>query len=281
MFVDSDLASVLESAEAAAMKTMVAPLARTRPDAFTLDVGRGVATYARADSPLNKVIGVGLEGALDAAQLAEVERAHHARNEAVRIEISTLAQPAAFEQLASRGYQLLGFENVLGRALTDELPTPAAHVTVTLAQALDDYRRTVIEGFTRSDDSGVVLDQFTYQMVADAIDDSLSAPGALYLAYHEGRIAGAGSMRVHDDVAVFTGAATLPDARRRGVQSALLAHRLRAARDSGARYAIITTAPGTQSMANVMKRGFTLLYARAILSLPARAPAAQASPSAP
>lgn len=110
VFVDSDLASVLEGAEAAAMRTTVSALVASTPGAFVMDVGRGVATYARADSPLNKIIGVGLDGALAAEALAEVEQACQSRSEAVRIEISTLAQPAAFEQLASRGYRLLGFE---------------------------------------------------------------------------------------------------------------------------------------------------------------------------
>ena len=267
MFADSEMASLLERAEAAAMKTMVSALVRKTSGAFTLDLGRGVATYARADSPLNKVIGVGLDGALDPARLAEVEHAYRARAEAVRVEISTLAQPAAFEQLAARGYRLLGFENVLGRSLTSELPTPSTDIAVGPARTVDDYRQTVIDGFTQPDATGVVLDQLTHRVVADAIDDSLADPGALYVASSQGRLAGAGSMRIHDEVAVFTGAATLPAYRRRGVQSALIARRLLDARDRGARLAIITTAPGTQSTANVMKHGFALLYARAVLAL--------------
>jgi hypothetical protein len=76
-------------------------------------------------------------------------------------------------------------------------------------------------------------------------------------------------MRVQGDVALLTGAATLRADRRTGVHTALIARRLADARAAGARLAIITTAPGTQSMANVMKHGFALLYARAVLSLPA------------
>jgi hypothetical protein len=47
------------------------------------------------------------------------------------------------------------------------------------------------------------------------------------------------------------------------VQGALGAARL--AQAHGAELAVITTAPGWQSQANVMKRGFALVYARGIL----------------
>jgi hypothetical protein len=69
-------------------------------------------------------------------------------------------------------------------------------------------------------------------------------------------------------VAQFTGAATLPNARRRGVQSALLDARLAAARWAGAEFAVITTRPGSKSQENAIKSGFSLLYARAVLLKP-------------
>lgn len=65
-------------------------------------------------------------------------------------------------------------------------------------------------------------------------------------------------MRLHDGVALFTGSATLLEHRRRGVQAALIAARLDEARTRGAELAMITTAPGSLSQANVMKHGFSL-----------------------
>ena len=49
------------------------------------------------------------------------------------------------------------------------------------------------------------------------------------------------------------------------MQAALIAARLADARARGAELAVITTAPGSQSQANVTRRGFALAYARAIL----------------
>ncbi|MBP7678421.1 MAG: GNAT family N-acetyltransferase, partial [Thermoanaerobaculia bacterium] len=66
-------------------------------------------------------------------------------------------------------------------------------------------------------------------------------------------------------LAQLCGAATLPDHRRRGIQTALLAERLAAAGRSGCGLAVVTTQPGSKSQENVRRRGFALLYTRAIL----------------
>jgi GNAT superfamily N-acetyltransferase len=72
-------------------------------------------------------------------------------------------------------------------------------------------------------------------------------------------------MRLSEGVAQLTGAATLPAHRRRGVQTALLSTRLADAVRAGCDIAVVTTAPGSKSQQNVQRRGFHLLYTRAVL----------------
>jgi GNAT superfamily N-acetyltransferase len=72
-------------------------------------------------------------------------------------------------------------------------------------------------------------------------------------------------MRIDGSLAQLAGAGTIPKARGRGVQKALLYRRLADARRAGCTLAVVTTAPGTRSQENVMRRGFELLYTRAIL----------------
>jgi GNAT superfamily N-acetyltransferase len=93
-----------------------------------------------------------------------------------------------------------------------------------------------------------------------------------YLARVDGVIAGGASMRAAGGVAQF-GAATAPAYRRRGVQTALLAARLADASAAGCDIAVVTTQPGSKSQQNVQRRGFDLLYTRAILLKEAAAPA--------
>lgn len=61
------------------------------------------------------------------------------------------------------------------------------------------------------------------------------------------------------------GAATLPVFRRRGIQTALLERRLVDARAAKCKLTVVTTQPGSKSQANSQRRGFQLLYTRAIL----------------
>ncbi|MEJ2340034.1 MAG: hypothetical protein P8Y15_14260 [Gemmatimonadales bacterium] len=72
-------------------------------------------------------------------------------------------------------------------------------------------------------------------------------------------------MRLSGGIAQLCGAATLPEHRRRGVQTALLARRLADAAHAGCDVAVVTTQPGSKSQENVQRRGFELLYTRAIL----------------
>ena len=274
MFVNQKTAVRIESAEATGTRAMVQGLVGSSraPAAFLRDLGAGAAAFVRPESPMNKVIGAGIEGPIDESALGAIERAFHDEKEPVRIELTTVAAPETFAQLADRGYRLCGFENVLARSLAQLDPPSDRGVVIERATeaTLPSYREAAFEGFCQPDDTGVVLDHFTREVVATVIDDSLLAPSFLrYVAYRDGALAGGASMQLHDGVAVLTGSATLSAHRRRGVQASLLARRLADAREHGATLAIITTSPGTQSQANVMKLGFSLSYARAILVLAA------------
>lgn len=74
-------------------------------------------------------------------------------------------------------------------------------------------------------------------------------------------------MRVRDTVAQFFAGATLPHARRRGGQSALLAARARVAQEAGCEWLVAETgteAPGmhNSSLHNLRRMGFRVLYER-------------------
>jgi ribosomal protein S18 acetylase RimI-like enzyme len=86
-----------------------------------------------------------------------------------------------------------------------------------------------------------------------------------YVALLEGAIAGGAGLRIEDGVAQLAGAATAPAHRRRGVQTALLSARLVDAAAAGCDVAVITTQPGSKSQQNAQRRGFELLYTRAVL----------------
>ena len=94
-------------------------------------------------------------------------------------------------------------------------------------------------------------------------------PGALpYLARIDGEVAGGCGGRVIPEarVAAFFGTATLPEYRRRGVQGALIAVRLREAARAGCEYAVVSTNPGSGSQRNMERRGFRVAYTKVVMS---------------
>lgn len=270
MFADTTIAARIERAEAQVTRAMAGALtgSRSAPEAVVIPIGPGVAAFVRQGSPMNKVIGVGLDAPIDDPALGGVERVFDGLHEPVRVELSTLAVPESGQQLTARGYRLLGFENVLARRLAGVAAPRAERVRVErIAPGQEpQWKAVVVDAAAASDDTGVPPDDYSREVIDAVMQDSLAARGfARYLASVDGVVAGGGSMYVHDGVAILTGSATLPQHRRRGVQAALVEQRLHDAHAAGAELAIITTAPGTQSQANVMKFGFALAYARAIL----------------
>ncbi len=85
---------------------------------------------------------------------------------------------------------------------------------------------------------------------------------ACFLATLDGVPAAAGALFLHSGVALFAGAATVPEHRRRGLQGALLEARMNHARELGCDLAMMVTEPGSNSQRNSQRQGFQIAYTR-------------------
>jgi GNAT superfamily N-acetyltransferase len=83
-----------------------------------------------------------------------------------------------------------------------------------------------------------------------------------FLADFEGQTGAAGVLCIHDGVALFGGAATVPELRRRGLQGALLQARMRYAREHGCDLAMMGAEVGSDSQRNAERKGFQVAYSR-------------------
>jgi GNAT superfamily N-acetyltransferase len=244
---------------------------------FVIYIAGGVASFAEVGSPLNKVAGLGFGGVPTAAALDEIERTFTARGASVQVELAHLADPAIGALLTDRGYRLTSFENVLGRALIGQpqLVTPRGiEVRLSGDGEFESWLDIVVDGFAHPDIEGVPSkEQFPREVIAETMRDLTAAAGVmLYVALHDGALAGGASLRIAGGLAQLTGAATAPAHRRRGVHTALLSARLADAAAAGCDIAVITTQPGSKSQQNAQRQGFDLLYTRAILMKPATLP---------
>jgi len=269
-FADVELAARIERSEARLIEGAArVVLSRTGDDAFVVPIAGGIAAFTEPQSPLDKVAGVGFCGPIDERELEALERAYRERACPVQFEVSTLADPSIAALLTRRGYVLVGFENVLGLDLSSVQRLPiAADVEIRSTSGdLDTWLDVVATGFAAPDTQGVPShESFPRDVVERVVADFVAAPGVVrYLALRGGVPVGGASLRIDEGIAQLCGAATLPEHRRRGVQTALLAARLRDAREAGCDLAVLTTQPGSKSQQNAHRRGFALLYVRAVL----------------
>jgi len=274
-FAGTELAARIERVECRLVGDCAEAIARQRPDAdvFVRPIAGGVATFTGPGSPLNKVAGLGFAGPPNEAELEQIERAFAERKTPVQVELSNLADPSIAMFLTKRGYTLIGFENVLGLRLESGAPAPAAReidridVARCGAEDFETWLDIVARGFAAPDAQGVPSHESVSQdVIKEVVRDMAGAAGfACYMARRDGVSAGGASIRTFEGVAHLCGAATLPEHRRRGVQTAMLAMRLREAARLGCDLAVIVTLPGSKSQQNSQKHGFELLYTRAIL----------------
>jgi GNAT superfamily N-acetyltransferase len=242
---------------------------RSAGDGFVIPIAGGVATFAEPCSPFNKVAGLGFAGEPRAADLDEVEEAFAAVGADVQIELSQLGDPRIGALLTDRGYRLTSFENVLGLALDAEIEPVAPRgvkVRPSGEDEFDAWLDVVAAGFAHPDTQGVPQhEDFPRDVLARAERDFAAAGVVRYLALRDGVPAGGASLHIANGVAQLAGSATAPAHRRRGIQSALLAARLMDAAAAGCDIAVVSTQPGSKSQQDVQRRGFHLLYTRAVL----------------
>jgi ribosomal protein S18 acetylase RimI-like enzyme len=264
VFTSPELASRIDRAEG----RLCAAFARDAPHARVIDIGGGVAVFIERDSPTNKLIGAGFSGGVDESVLSEIEALFARHGARLQAEVSTLADPDLHRQLVARGYLPSGFENVLGHPLSGVVAPPKG-ITVELLAVSDlpNLADVMAEGFSAPDIGGVGGDELPPTgSIRQVFMRTLRISGFRgYLARIDGAIAGGAVLRIDQGIAQFSGAATLPAFRRRGVQTALLRTRLAAAARAGCDVGVVVTQPASKSQQNAQREGFSLLYVRQLL----------------
>lgn len=269
MFASLELCHRIEAAEANLTAAMADRARRAGArDVVCERLGGGTAVFVRPGAPMNKLIGAGLHGPLDASRLEALERTFAARGAPLQVELATVAPAEVAQQLGGRGYRLVAFENVLGCDPRTFATPPTPHVVAAAnAVPLAPWLATMVDGFLAADGTGAgSADAFARDELERALREMASLPGLRRYAVRDGAsCVGGASMRLDGGIAQLCGAATLPTHRRRGVQTALLAARLADAAAYGSDTAVITAQPGSRSQQNAQRQGFALLYARAVL----------------
>lgn len=252
------LAARLEACEGATCAAHVTTHAALDPacGAVVLEAGGVRAMFDGAGSPMTQTFGLGMLATADDAALDHLEGFFRARGAAVHHEVCPLAGAELVARLVARGYRPIELSNVLVRDLGD-VPSPVAGFTARAAHPEECDAWTAASARGWSDDPAIAA------MIAEIGRVSFDSPLITPVAVLEGpRIVATGALAIHDRVALMAGASTVPEARGRGAQGALFAHRLGLARARGADVAMMVAECGSGSQRNAERSGFRIAYTR-------------------
>jgi GNAT superfamily N-acetyltransferase len=259
-FADLDLARRLERAEGRACLEFAEARARLYPEsgATWIECAGAHAVFDGVDSPVTQSFGLGLFEPLTPATLDRIEGFFLDRGAAAVHEVSPLAGIATVDLLCTRGYRPIEHSSVLHQPV--ELPACKAYGPVTVREAAGEDAALWTEISARGwaqDNPQLLAFLLGFGSVAFGREHSVQ-----FIAELDGKPGAAGTLCLHEGVALFGGAATLPEMRRRGLQAALLEARMRYAFERGYPLAMMVTEAGSQSQRNAERKDFRIAYTR-------------------
>lgn len=265
MKIDRALVRLVEGSGAAIAAQQARAIATIAPEsgaaAQPLDGGELIAFGP--GRYVNRAMGVGLGDAGADDVVAAIDAFYRERGMAPSLELSPWARSPVIELLGASGYRTERFRNVYVAALPVESARPIArHHVAPMTAATAAARKAMLAG-DAPDDSDA-------RRVSDEMCDATATmpdPQA-FVAMVDGNPVACGSLTVADGVGWLGAAATFPSHRGRGLQTALLDHRLRLAHRLGCELAAATALPDGQSASNLIACGFQLLYTQAVLTRP-------------
>jgi GNAT superfamily N-acetyltransferase len=259
-FSDLALARRLERAEGNACVQFAEARRSQFPDggADWMECAGAYAAFDTIDSPVTQSFGLGIFEELTPATLDTLERFFLDRGAAVNHEVSPLAGLAALDLLCSRRYRPIEISNVMVRPVEKPAASGIGNIRVrrTAPQEAQLWAGINARGWAHEHPE---LLNFVIEM------GGLSAarPQSLcFLAEQDGEAGAAAMLFIHEGVALFAGAATVPELRRRGLQAALLEERMRYAFDQGCDLAMMVAEAGSNSQRNAERQGFQIAYTR-------------------
>lgn len=261
--LDLQLAQEIELAEAQAAVGCVETMKKLAPEASSAfqRIAGGYAVYCGANNPLTQAVALGLDGPVSAADFDRLEAFYFSRQEPVRVETCPLAHPTLFEHYQERGYHVSEFSNVMVRVVCRELSSSVSapsglDIRRISEDEMDMWVLTVAQGFA---ENYPVTKELLRVMKMFALGKNTEC----YLASIAGQIAGGAALALGGRIAGLFGASTLPEFRRRGVQTGLLSTRLRRAYEAGCGLVMSLAKPGSASGRNISRLGLQTLYTRA------------------
>lgn len=216
------------------------------------------AVFDGIDSPVTQSFGLGIFQELRASSLDVIARFFLERGAAVLHEVSPLVGVAALDLLCARNYRPVEISNVLFRQVEKPAARDQGNIQVRVIgpEEAELWAHISARGWTQEHP------EFLDFLLQSAAISTAREDSFCFLGEVDGQPGAAGVLCIHGGVALFGGSATIPELRRRGLQSALLEERMRYAVDHGCDLAMMVAEAGSNSQRNAERKGFHVAYTR-------------------
>lgn len=222
----------------------------------------GHLVFVARRSLVGRAHALGFAGEVTPQDIQHVEDFYFRHGADAQVDVCPYAHPSLFESLNQRGFQVAEFNQTVARWITPNETFAGACPPVEVR------RVTRAEGSEWSDVLARVFFADQAPQFGRFFLPWVSFENTICLgAFIDGKmVGGAGGLIVPQHrMAGFFGAATLPEFRGRGIQTALLKERLRIVQQAGCDLAVTLTMPGSSSQRNAERAGFRTAYTKVVV----------------
>ena len=210
---------------------------------------------------VNRALAMGLDGPVTTDDFDRLEARSAVVGVAPSIDVVPTAERSLSELAGARGYGIQRFLTTHIRTLDDATGVVAPGEATVVIERADGDQLGVWKDVAAA---GFEADEGDSRRASDAFADAaavVDGPGFLLARdAADGRPLGCASVTFRDGLATLGGMTTMPNERGRGVQAALIAHRLFLAREAGCDLAASSTVPANASERNLARAGFRPIY---------------------
>ncbi len=254
---------LIEAAEISTLKSRLQSIRAIDENPLKVEIIKRGATHAFLAKNIpgpafNTIRGINED---DLPQLDELFSHYEEQGISFRIEVSPVnGSEKVFRKLSEKGFYQSGFHcsfiGDINNVLLKEYPAD-----IVIKSLKEDefplFANIYVASFS--------LPAFITEGVRQNNEVLYHVPGwEFYLAYYCGEPVGISALYIEKEVAMLSAAATLPEYRGLGIQTALIGERVQSAKQKGARYIASETAFGSDSYRNMLRAGLQLGYTKSL-----------------
>lgn len=266
VFADLALAKRLEAAEGYGCAQFADARKKLNPNSSStwITCAGATAVFDGVDAPTTQTFGLGLFDELTPDALNEIENFFRSSGAEVMHEVCPFVGIKTAELLCRRGYLPIEISNVMYRAVEKSSESLSRDVRVRIVGADEAGLWSKVSA------RGWAHEHPELQGFLEGLGEICVARenSPCFLAEFDGVPGAAGALILYKGVALFGGAATVPELRRRGLQAALLQQRMNYAAEHGCDLAMMVAEAGSNSQRNAERQGFRVAYTRLKWRLP-------------